>query len=127
MDDLLKEIRNLIRVNIPESGLCKGRMVLWGGGIGHEIALCVASNSYEEAVLNSLWGLLKEEAGRVTLTTAAWNWNTGTPHDRAEMVRRHANGSQVSRQNLLTLFQLTENGLDQILQGTDWCPEYETK
>jgi hypothetical protein len=58
--DRLKNIRDLIRIDIPESGLCKGKMVLWGGGIGHEIALCVSGNSYEEAVLNSLWGLLKE-------------------------------------------------------------------
>ena len=57
---ILKGIRDMIRVEIPDHGLCKGKMVLWGGGVGHEIALCIAGNSYQEAVLNSLWGLLKE-------------------------------------------------------------------
>lgn len=58
------------------------------------------------------------------LTQAAWNWNQGTPHERAEMVRRHRS---VARANLLELFQLTEEGLDRIMSGADWRPEYEQR
>lgn len=58
------------------------------------------------------------------LTQAAWTWNNGTPRERGEMVRQHISAP---RENLLSLFQLTPDGLDKILSGDDWRPEYEMK
>lgn len=50
----------------------------------------------------------------------SWNWASGTPRERAEMVRRTG-----SRVNLCTLFNLTEDGLNKIMNGHDWKPEFE--
>ena len=62
----------------------------------------------------------------MTLRSTAWNWQAGTWHERAEMVRSHANSPRpIPKENLLTLFQLTEAGLARILRGDDWRPEYD--
>lgn len=53
-------------------------------------------------------------------------WKTGTPSERAEMVRRHVrNWRKLSRDQICELFNLTEAGLDAINSGYDWKPEYE--
>jgi hypothetical protein len=63
----------------------------------------------------------------MSLVKTAWSWNNGTWHERAEMVRSHANPARpIPRGNLLTLFCLTSDGLDKILCGDDWRPEYES-
>ena len=55
-----------------------------------------------------------------------WAWSTGTWHERANMVRRHAMGNKsLPFDRLRKLFMLNENGLDSILRGDDWHPEYE--
>lgn len=60
------------------------------------------------------------------LKQMAWTWQTGTPRERAETVRRHAfDGRPIPEANLLTLFNLTEIGLRRILAGGDWRPEFD--
>lgn len=54
-----------------------------------------------------------------------WSWATGTPSERARMVRGHL--TACSRADLCSLFCLTEVGLHKILDGDDWRPEYSTK
>lgn len=55
-----------------------------------------------------------------------WTWATASPRERAAMVRGHARGSRpLSFDQLCELFDLTKNGLDAILAGNDWRPEYE--
>lgn len=56
----------------------------------------------------------------------AWNWATGSPEERGEMVRRHVGGTRpLPRENLKLLFDLTDEGLDKIMNGDCWRPEYE--
>ena len=61
-----------------------------------------------------------------------WSWATGTPRERAEMVRNHARSSTMMRaphskgardmthDDLRRLFHLTQSGLVEILSGADW-------
>ena len=67
----------------------------------------------------------------------SWSWETGTPRERAEMVRKHASPSarapsyhdarQLSDDDLCRLFNLTPAGLQAILAGADWRPEHAIK
>jgi hypothetical protein len=63
----------------------------------------------------------------MTLIRTAWSWKNGTPHERADTVRRHASSSRpIPEHNLRSLFNLTEDGLRQILAGDDWRPAYDS-
>jgi hypothetical protein len=62
----------------------------------------------------------------MSLIQTSWKWETGTPQERADTVRRHAfDGRPIPEANLLTLFNLTEVGLRRILGGDIWRPEYD--
>lgn len=62
----------------------------------------------------------------MTLVRMAWSWETGTPRERADTVRRHAfSGRTIPESNLLTLFNLTDVGLRRIMAGEDWRPEFD--
>lgn len=59
---------------------------------------------------------------------SGWTWENGTPRERAEMVRVHAGvyrPKPFSRAHLLEMFLLTEEGLDAIVKGDIWRPEYQ--
>lgn len=56
--------------------------------------------------------------------TRPWTWATGTPKERADMVRRHYEIYDLTGENLCELFGLTLNGLVEIVRGMDWRPEY---
>ena len=54
-----------------------------------------------------------------------WNWETASPAERADMVRRHAGGSRpLGTVALADLFQLTDAGVSAILAGDTWRKEY---
>lgn len=53
----------------------------------------------------------------------SWSWETGTPRERAKIVRQHQD-PKLSRDDLCRLFRLTRAGLSEILSGKDWRPEY---
>lgn len=55
-----------------------------------------------------------------------FTWATGTPRERAEMVRGHAH-SGLSADKLCDLFHLTPAGLVEILSGADWNERFSTK
>lgn len=56
-----------------------------------------------------------------------WTWNTGTFRERAALVRSHYSGCCLgNREITMELFALTEDGLDAILHGADWRPEYSS-
>lgn len=48
-----------------------------------------------------------------------WAWVTGTPRERADMIRSHW---RFGREKLCDLFNLTDEGLTAILDGDDWTP-----
>ena len=55
-----------------------------------------------------------------------WTWATGTPAERAQMVRSHTGLRRpLSRFDMKRLFNLTDAGLDAILAGSDWKPEHD--
>lgn len=54
-----------------------------------------------------------------------WTWKSGTPRERADMIRSHLVACHGSRLTLCKLFLLTEEGARKILDGDDWRPEYE--
>lgn len=57
----------------------------------------------------------------------SWSWNTGTPRERAMMVRdHHIRGTCLGNKQILgDLFNLTEDGVEKILNGADWHPDHE--
>lgn len=55
----------------------------------------------------------------------AWTWATGTPRERAEMVRGTMKHIHFSNEKAKELFNLSDGGLAKILDGGDWRPEYE--
>lgn len=54
----------------------------------------------------------------------AWTWDKGTPRERADTVRGHLAPCRGDHESLKTLFNLTDNGLKEILAGSDWKPEH---
>jgi hypothetical protein len=54
-----------------------------------------------------------------------WLWDTGGPRDRANAVRHHFWTEHLSHEQVRELFELTTEGLDMILRGDNWRPEYE--
>jgi hypothetical protein len=56
-----------------------------------------------------------------------WTWKDGTPQERADAIRSHARdvNRPLSPRDLRRLFLLTEAGLQSILSGGVWRPEYE--
>lgn len=56
-----------------------------------------------------------------------WAWATGNPPERADMVRQHYRIPGLTAENLCDLFNLTINGLVEIIRGHDWRPEYERR
>lgn len=63
------------------------------------------------------------EQEAAALTARAWTWANGSPRERAAFVRQHSGSRRPL--NLCTLFNLTEDGLAEIIRGHDWKPEYE--
>lgn len=55
-----------------------------------------------------------------------WAWKTGTPRERADMVRSHQR-LFAGVDGLCGLFALTSTGAFAIIGGDDWRPEYSTK
>ena len=54
-----------------------------------------------------------------------WSWATGTPRERADMVRGHAFGCHpLPEDQLYDLFLLTNEGLARIKAGDGRRPEY---
>ena len=52
----------------------------------------------------------------------SWSWKTGTPEERANMVRSH---KQFPIETICRMFDLTLDGADRILRQDDiWRPEY---
>ena len=51
----------------------------------------------------------------------SWTWETGTPRERAEMIRRHGN---LKDETVCDLFDLSVEGLLAIRRGADWCEQY---
>lgn len=54
-----------------------------------------------------------------------WAWASGNPQERANMVRQHYKIPGLTAENLCDLFNLTTNGLVEIIRGHDWRSEYE--
>jgi hypothetical protein len=54
-----------------------------------------------------------------------WTWETGSAHERGVMVRQHVTALRANIRSLGDLFLLTDNGVEKILQGDDWRPEYD--
>lgn len=52
-----------------------------------------------------------------------FEWWSGSPRERADMIRRHYGG--LSSEKVCDLFELTPEGLDTIARGADWSPEFE--
>lgn len=55
----------------------------------------------------------------------AWTWVKATPRERAEFVRQHRHDSSFTQDKLCELFDLTHDGLRQIMNGADWRPDYK--
>lgn len=53
-----------------------------------------------------------------------WTWNTASPAERADAIRAHQR--KIGSVATAELFQLTEAGIIQILNGDVWRPEYAT-
>jgi hypothetical protein len=53
-----------------------------------------------------------------------WSWEKGTPKERADTVRAHWHACLANKENLAELFNLTPAGVDQIMHGDVWRPEY---
>lgn len=53
-----------------------------------------------------------------------WSWDTATPLERAQAVRAHYKIHNLTGEQLCSLFNLTLNGLIEIIRGHDWRPEY---
>ncbi len=69
-ETVLRNIVSVLDVNIPDSGLLEGRLTLWGlAGPEHRMSLCVAGNSYEEALLNAIWQALNQAKQTLGLPT----------------------------------------------------------
>ncbi len=58
------------------------------------------------------------------MTIRQWSWETGTPFERAEMVRRHLNSPGLHWDSVRELFNLTDEGIRMIARGENWCEEY---
>lgn len=56
-----------------------------------------------------------------------WQWETGTPKERADTVRAHLAACHGDYEVLAKLFFLTGDGVRQILSGDIWRPEYSTE
>lgn len=54
-----------------------------------------------------------------------WAWKPGTPTERANLVRNHAKIPELRYAELCRLFNLTSEGLWEILKGSDWKPEHD--
>jgi hypothetical protein len=54
-----------------------------------------------------------------------WTWKEANPHQRGECVRTTAPHCFDSQTHLMKLFNLTANGLQKIMAGDQWRPEYE--
>ena len=62
------------------------------------------------------------------MSYAGWSWKTGTPRERANVIREHASPDMprpMTDAELCDLFNLTLAGLIAVLRGWDWKPEYE--
>lgn len=63
-DQVLKNLLSVIDVTTPDSGMLRGRLVLWfrmgqtDSNRGYSLA--VAGNSYDEASLNAIWDVLNQ-------------------------------------------------------------------
>jgi hypothetical protein len=60
----------------------------------------------------------------MALIDQAFRWEAASPSERGKMVRQHRYERKL---NLKELFCLTDEGLEEILAGRDWKPEYETQ
>lgn len=56
-----------------------------------------------------------------------WTWKDATPRERGIWVRQSLRDCLSNRDKLRELFNLTEDGVDKILNGSDWYPEFEMK
>lgn len=56
--------------------------------------------------------------------SAQWTWAGATPQERGEWVRLHWGHCRRDEEALAKLFNLTAQGVRNILHGDDWKPEY---
>lgn len=54
----------------------------------------------------------------------SWAWETGTPSERADMVRGHYGAVGLTNETVCELFHLTSDGLYKIARGDVWRPEH---
>lgn len=53
-----------------------------------------------------------------------WTWETGTPKERADLVRSTSDITGISTDDICDLFDLSYKGLADILRGRDWQREH---
>lgn len=54
-----------------------------------------------------------------------WSWATGTPRERADMVRAHLSSPRLTEEHVADLFGLSIEGLLAIKRGCDWDRAYD--
>lgn len=54
-----------------------------------------------------------------------WTWEGGSPMERADVVRAHYKNRDLTGEDLCRTFNLTCNGLIEIIRGKNWSPEYQ--